>query len=79
MNYLLTLCRIFPPGEQREHFLALATPEKMSELRRGDEDIFQPASYGKESMILMGYDPSAAWLWLVCQRKMPRMLLYNDI
>lgn len=71
--------RIFPPGEKREHFLALATPEQVSGLRRGEKGMFKPASYEKESMILMGYDSSAAWTWLVCRRRLPRMLLYNDM
>jgi hypothetical protein len=57
----------------------MATPAMISEMRRTDDGIFQRASYGKDSVVLMDYDPSAAWTWLVCQRKMPRMLLYNEI
>lgn len=75
----LTGSSIFPPGPQREHFLAMAAPTMVSDMRRKDDDIFQPASYGKDSMILMSYESSAAWTWLVCQRKLPRMLLYNDM
>ncbi|KAL2758465.1 hypothetical protein ACRALDRAFT_1075051 [Sodiomyces alcalophilus JCM 7366] len=70
---------IFPPGPEREHFLALATPDKITEARRADPSLFHPASYGKDAMLLMNYEPSAAWTWMVCQRKLPRMILYNDI
>ncbi|ROT37657.1 abscisic acid ABA receptor [Sodiomyces alkalinus F11] len=70
---------IFPPGPEREHFLALATPDKVTEARRADPSIFRPASYGKDTMLLMNYDPSAAWTGLVCERKLPKMILYNDI
>jgi hypothetical protein len=57
----------------------MATPTMISEMRRTDDGIFQRAAYGKDSVVLMDYDPSAAWTWLVCQRRMPRMLLYNEI
>lgn len=79
VSEMLTEIRIFPPGPEREHFLALATPDKVTEARRADPTLFRPASYGKDNMLLMTYEPSAAWTWMVCQRKLPRMILYNDI
>ncbi|KAM0322680.1 hypothetical protein ACHAQA_009270 [Verticillium albo-atrum] len=70
---------IFPPGPQRDTFLHLATPEKIAEARRADADVFASASCGKDCAVLMNYDPSAAWTWMVCQRQTPRLILYNDM
>lgn len=71
--------RIFPPGQQRDHFLALATPKKVEELRSEDETIFEPADYGQGYATLMNYSPSAAWTWMVYGKTSPKMIVYNDI
>ncbi|KAL1843663.1 hypothetical protein VTK73DRAFT_2789, partial [Phialemonium thermophilum] len=69
----------FPPGPQRDHFLALAVPEKMAELKQADPTLFQKANYGREYATLAGYVPSAAWTWMVCGKQNPRVIAYNDI
>ncbi|TPX14452.1 uncharacterized protein E0L32_005416 [Thyridium curvatum] len=68
-----------PLGKRRDHFLAFAVPEKVRELKESDPEIFQPADYGNEWSPLMNYLPSAAWTWLVCTRKTPKVFAFNDI
>ena len=67
------------PGQQRDHFLALAAPKKVEEMRKGDEAIFKPAAYGATSATLMSYNPSAAWTWMVHGKQNPRVIVYNDV
>lgn len=69
---------IFPPGQQRDHFLAMATPRKMEELRKDDPTLFEPAAYGLQ-LSAMNYTPSAAWTWFVCGKDSPKYVGFNDI
>lgn len=71
--------RSLPLGKRRDHFLAFAVPEKVRELKESDPEIFQPADYGNEWSPLMNYLPSAAWTWLVCTRKTPKVFAFNDM
>ncbi|KAJ9152205.1 LanC-like protein 2 [Coniochaeta hoffmannii] len=68
-----------PPGQQREHFLAVATPERMSQLRKQDETLFEPADYGKPYSLTTGYAPCATWSWLVCGEEVPKVIAFNDV
>lgn len=73
------ISRTFPPGPQRDHFLAFATPEKMAEMRKDDEGLFERADYGRSCSTLTSYNPSAAWTWMVCGKQLPRIIAYNDM
>ncbi|KAJ6443953.1 abscisic acid ABA receptor [Purpureocillium lavendulum] len=66
-------------GSRRSHFLALATPDAVAKTRALDAELFKPANYGLENSALLGYWPSAAWAWSVCEDEEPRMMLFNDI
>ncbi|KAL0472920.1 hypothetical protein QR685DRAFT_156467 [Neurospora intermedia] len=70
-----------PKGPQREHFLAVATPENVANMKRADHTgtIFDRADYGRTYSTTTSYTPSAAWAWLVCDDEHPKMLAYNDI
>jgi len=70
---------MFPPGERRDHFLALAIPEKVAEMKSEDASIFQPADYGSGCGTLMSYPTSAAWTWMVYDSANPRIIGYNDV
>ena len=70
---------VFPPGQQRDHFLALATPRNVDEMRKKDGAFFKPSAYGSTSATLMNYNPSSAWTWMVHGKTHPRVILYNDI
>lgn len=76
---LTTTISALPRGSQRDHFLALATPEKVAEMRRADPTVFEPADYGKKYATLMSYTTSAAWTWMVFSRECPRIILYNEV
>lgn len=67
------------PGQRRNHFLAIATPETMADLKRKDGTLFEPANYGKPYATLTGYSPSAAWAWTVSGEETPGLLGYNDV
>lgn len=73
------MSRAFPLGQQRDHFLALATPEKMAEMKEADATLFERADYGREYSTLASYAPSAAWTWMVCAEQSPRIIAYNDM
>ncbi|UNI24162.1 hypothetical protein JDV02_009931 [Purpureocillium takamizusanense] len=66
-------------GSRRSHFLALATPDAVAETRARDATLFKPANYGLENSALLGYWPSAAWAWSMCEDEEPRMLFFNDV
>lgn len=75
------LVRALPKGPQREHFLAVATPENVANMKKADHTgtIFDRADYGRAYSTTTSYTPSAAWAWLVCDDEHPKMLAYNDI
>ncbi|KAB5558516.1 hypothetical protein GE09DRAFT_1119623 [Coniochaeta sp. 2T2.1] len=68
-----------PSGGQREHFLAVATPERMSELRRHDQTLFEAADHGKPYSLTTSYAPCAAWAYVVCREEPARMIAFNDV
>jgi hypothetical protein len=76
---LLRWFRVFPPGPQRSHFLALATPEKIAEMKNQDPTVFEAADYGHPDSTIMSYATSSAWTWMVWDKTIPNILLYNDI
>lgn len=41
--------------------------------------MFEQASYGKDTAVLMNYLPSAAWTWLVCRHEEPKLIMYTDV
>lgn len=80
MLCLLNSFRTFPVGPRRDHFLGIATPEHVAEMKRMDPTgtVFQRADYGRPYSTLTSYTPSAVWAWLQCKEEIPRMLAYND-
>jgi hypothetical protein len=78
---VLTRNRTLPPGPQREHFLGIAAPENVSNMRESDPTgrIFERADYGRSYSTLTSYAPSAVWTWLTCREEEPRILAFNDI
>jgi hypothetical protein len=79
MDITNELCRALAPGQQREHFLAVATPESIVKLRKQDQTLFEPADYGKPYSLTTSYPPCAAWSWLVCGEEVPKMVAFNDV
>ncbi|KAK4238060.1 hypothetical protein C8A03DRAFT_33961 [Achaetomium macrosporum] len=67
------------PGPEREHFLAIATPENVGRMKSADSTLFERADYGRSYSTTSSYAPSAAWAWLVGRQEEPRMLAYSDI
>jgi hypothetical protein len=67
------------PGPQREHFLAVATPENVAHMKSSDPGVFEQADYGHSYSTTTSYAPSAAWTWLVCREEDPVMLCYSDV
>jgi hypothetical protein len=67
------------PGPQREHFLAVATPENVARMKSSDPGVFEQADYGRSYSTTTSYAPSAAWTWLVCREEGPAMLGYSDV
>ncbi|KAH7316464.1 hypothetical protein B0I35DRAFT_409662 [Stachybotrys elegans] len=68
-----------PRGQNREHFLALASPEAVSKVKNHDPKLFAPAAYNRDSSVLMNYLSSAAWTWMVYDQETPPMIMFNDI
>ncbi|KAL2020041.1 hypothetical protein VTK56DRAFT_8944 [Thermocarpiscus australiensis] len=70
-----------PRGPQREHFLAVATPENVARMKSSDPTgtVFERADYGRSYSTLTSYAPAAVWTWLVCREVTPKILAYNDI
>ncbi|GAB1319830.1 Abscisic acid ABA receptor [Madurella fahalii] len=68
-------------GPEREHFLAVATPENVARMKSSDPtgSVFERADYGRSYSTLTSYAPCAAWTWLVYQTKEPKILGYNDV
>lgn len=66
-------------GHQRDHFLAVATPERVSASRENDERLFEPADYGRTFATISGGLWSAAWAWMVCEEESPRLAFYTDV
>ncbi|KAK4661205.1 uncharacterized protein QC763_704350 [Podospora pseudopauciseta] len=71
----------FPPGPQRQHFLAVATPENVAHMKCSDTTgtVFERADYGRSYSTLTSYAPCAVWTWLVARESDPIMLGYNDV
>lgn len=57
----------------------MATPEAVEASRKADATMFEPAHYGTELSVMMGYWPSAAWTWSVCEEEEPSLILFNDV
>ncbi len=77
---MLTVDRsIFPRGQQRDHFLALATPSHVDAMRQRDRGNFFPTHGGCRYATVMSYPFSAAWVWMVWRQATPKMIMYNDI
>ncbi|OAA48598.1 LanC-like protein 1 [Metarhizium rileyi] len=68
-----------PRGERREHFVSLAMPDSLANLRTQHPGLFLDGSYGFSSSPLLSYSPSAAWTWSVLNDAEPRIILFNDI
>ncbi|KAJ9155491.1 LanC-like protein 2 [Pleurostoma richardsiae] len=68
-----------PLGRQREHFLAMATPENIARMRSQDSSLFEPADFGMKYGITPSYRASAAWSWLVHDQESPGIIAYNDV
>lgn len=66
-------------GPERQHFLAMATPGAIAEMRKKDGAVFAPADYGNRYATISGYALSAAWSWMVARDPSPRVLFYNDV
>lgn len=76
---LLPNSSVLPKREKRDHFLSLATPSSLHQIRQHDPSMFEQASYGKDTSVLMNYLPSAAWTWLVCEEEHPKLIMYTDV
>ena len=57
----LTCRSAFPPGERRNHFLAISLPEKVEEERQKNAEVYKPADYGM-SGLNFSYLPALAWV-----------------
>lgn len=68
-----------PFGHQRDHFLAIAAPESVKDLRKTDKSLFEPADYGVKYSTTTSYEPSAAWAYMMHGKDSPRFIAYNDI
>jgi len=70
-----------PPGPERHHFLAIATPENIAHMKSNDPTgtVFERADYGRSYSTLTSYAPCAVWTWLMAQEEEPNILAYNDI
>ncbi|KAK4118402.1 hypothetical protein N657DRAFT_583706 [Parathielavia appendiculata] len=66
-------------GPQRDHFLAVATPENVARMKSSDPTVFERADYGRSYSSTSSYAPSAVWTWLVRQEEEPKMLGYSDV
>lgn len=66
-------------GHQRNHFLAAATPERVSASRQKNERLFEPADYGRTYATISGGLFSAAWAWMACEEESPRLVFYTDV
>lgn len=64
---------------QRQHFLAMATPGAIAEMRKKDGAVFAPADYGNRYATISGYALSAAWSWMVAGEPSPSVIFYNDV
>lgn len=71
--------RALAPGPQREHFLAVATPENVARMKSSNPGVFEQADYGRSYSTTSSYAPSAAWTWMVCGEENPVMLGYSDV
>ncbi|AEO58594.1 hypothetical protein MYCTH_2306044 [Thermothelomyces thermophilus ATCC 42464] len=67
------------PGPERERFLAIATPESVTRMKRADPSVFERADYGRSYATTTSYASSAVWAWLVWRDEEPKMLGYNDV
>lgn len=73
--------RALPPGPERDHFLAVATPDNVASMKSSDPtgQVFARADYGRSYSALTSYTPCAVWTWLVCRQQEPKILAYNDV
>ena len=72
--------RCLPAGPERQHFLAIATPENIAHIKSNDPTgtVFERADYGRSYSTLTSYAPCAVWTWLMAQEEQPSILAYND-
>ncbi|KAK1449284.1 abscisic acid ABA receptor [Colletotrichum melonis] len=68
----------FPPGKERDHFLAWSLPSKVAEERERDRTLFAPED-GARLATFFDYLPSAAWTYMVCGEEIPGFILYTDV
>ncbi|KAK4180229.1 hypothetical protein QBC36DRAFT_320683 [Triangularia setosa] len=70
-----------PRGPQRQHFLAVATPENVAHMKSSDPTgtVFERADYGRSYSTLTSYAPCAVWTWLVARETDPIIMGYNDV
>ncbi|KAK1675407.1 abscisic acid ABA receptor [Colletotrichum godetiae] len=68
----------FPPGKERDHFLAWSLPSKVAEEHERDKTIFSPED-GARLATYFDYLPSAAWTFMVCEEAVPEFILYTDV
>ncbi|KAK4202173.1 hypothetical protein QBC40DRAFT_46151 [Triangularia verruculosa] len=70
-----------PKGPQRQHFLAIATPENVGHMKASDPTgtVFERADYGRSYSSLTSYAPCAVWTWLVAREPDPIIMGYNDV
>lgn len=73
-----TLDRAFPPGKERDHFLAWSLPSKVAEEHERDRTLFAPED-GARLATFFDYLPSAAWTYMVCGEEVPGFILYTDV
>jgi hypothetical protein len=51
----------------------------VDEMKAADSTVYEAAAYGLSYSLLMNYQPSAAWTWMVYGKDSPKVILYNDI
>ncbi|KAH8882005.1 abscisic acid ABA receptor [Thozetella sp. PMI_491] len=68
----------FPPGERRDHFLALSLPEKIKEGQEADPTLFPAVDYGTFGLA-QSYLPGLAWLLLKLDNENCPISCYNDL
>ncbi|EXF86177.1 abscisic acid ABA receptor [Colletotrichum fioriniae PJ7] len=68
----------FPPGKERDHFLAWSLPSKVAEEHERDRTLFAPED-GARLATFFDYLPSAAWTYMVCGEEIPGFILYTDV
>jgi hypothetical protein len=67
----------FPPGPQRDHFLAYGTSEKQKEGK--DKGWWVSGDYGQPFSLGFGSVPGRAWGWMARERDGKEYITYNDV